>query len=188
MNKLPGKEQIVNRVLAVSERFQHTAGHTRFGKAVTRAFTGSTSPMYEQLYWTSHNIRTVAGQDVELFGDFDAGRLARNWQRAGVLATSADELARLKDEHADAWHHEALAYYVGRSIHVGFRAETGLLTEIDNTRQAVAMRIGREPVMATVGLWLPAERTFVGSSDVTVERHNLPIANLPQVYPDVRLV
>lgn len=180
-------------VLTASEHFQYAVSHTAVGRGFISLFTGSKSPAYHQLDWRSGNMYSELRSTVEVPGDENAGRLARNWARALVMGVDRNIMDNLKAEGHPLKRQEAIAYVSEDVVHVGTLA-TGLLFEVIHDEQnrdkeylGVAMRLGRAPLQAAMGIWLPEERAFVGSEGVEVLN---PAANVPTLhydYPGVRL-
>lgn len=171
-------------VLDLSERFQRAVGHTELGSRVVRAFTGSSSMAYRQYDWYSAGITSEVKGVILAPGDPEAGRLARNWKTALVMACDLEEIRGHQEEHTGA--QEAIAYISEDVVHVGVRpVDYYAFKQISPDKLATAMRIGRAPLQAMMGLYLPDERHFIGagsteSIDRMPVRHDLTI-NYPGV-------
>jgi hypothetical protein len=176
-------------VLDIAERAQQAAGHTRAGRAVTRLIAGSRSPAYQQLDWRSRYVKRIGGEIVVTPADPDAGKLPRSWDRAAILAAPAEEIARLKEE-VDGPHQEALAYMTNDVTHVGTREDAApLFSELPESEGevAVAMRLGRAPLRAAMGLWLPADRIFLGAQGPYLAESFIDTTAIATEYPGIAL-
>jgi hypothetical protein len=159
-------------VLGLSERIQRSFGHTVLGSRLIRTFAGSTSPNYIQADWYSElsfsGMTTDVKNTVTVTGDRISGRLPRHWLTAMVMATTSEELESLREETATHGQQEAVAYIADDIVHVGVdpnRASLplfGRLAMSNDNEHVIAMRKSQKPLQATMGLWLPAERAFVG--------------------------
>lgn len=187
MKRQPEDPHFSSTVLDLSERVQQAIGHTKVGGRIVGVFTGSTSPVYRQLDWRSQNIKKEVKGTVKVAGDPQAGRLARNWNESLLMAASEEGVGRLKDQAGAAPYKEAVAYVSESVVHVGTLAtEDYLFTEIAEEKRAIAMRRGRGPLQATMGLWLPEDRMFLGAEDVWAV-DAIPVSALPSKYPGVLL-
>lgn len=50
------------------------------------------------------------------------------------------------------------------------------------------MRQSRKPVEAAMGLWVPSERTFVGTKKIAIKNEGISVESLAQDYPGISLV
>jgi hypothetical protein len=178
------------RVLVVAEETQKAIGHTRLGGLLIKAITGSKSPAYVQLDWQSSGIKTTVKDTVKVLGDPQAGRLARHWYTAMMMATSEEELLELeRDTGKPDERQRAIAYIADAVVHVGThpdRAEP-LLGRTGPKELGVAMRLGQSSLEATCGLWIPEEKAFVGVEAVRVVEPHIAVEDLPERYPGVSL-
>lgn len=154
------RPKLSKNVLDLSERFQRAVGHTVLGGNVIRAFTGSSSMAYRQLDWYSANVTSEVRGVVVAPGDPKAGRLARNWNTAVVMACELEEIREYK-QYTGA--KEAVAYDSEGVVHVGtMPTDHYMFKQIAPSRAAMAMRVGRETFRAMMGLYLPEEQHFIG--------------------------
>jgi hypothetical protein len=140
---------------------------------VVRAFAGSTSPNYIQADWYSglslEGMTAEVKSTVTVPGDPIAGKLPRNWINAMIMATTDEEMRALHEEAKARRQQEAVAYIAEGVVRVGVdpnRASLPLFGRLsrmgEDNERAIAMRLGGAPLEATMGLWLPSERAFVG--------------------------
>jgi len=183
------KPSFSDRALNQFEAFQYHFGKTRFGGLVVTAFTGSSSPAYEQLLWLprSQVQSATISQAVEVPGDPYARGSARLWDRLAVLAVNQHEMQRLRT----ADNQEAVAYIADKVVHVGIMATEGaLLSDVGYDQAAVAVRRGPGDATFTVGVYAPDQQAFtsVANGGVKIRDGNLPLHLLPASYPGVKLV
>lgn len=172
-------------VLELSERFQRGVGHTEIGSRVIRAVTGSSSMAYRQHNWYSANITSEIRGVVVASGDPAAGRLARNWNTAVVMACKLDEIKELEQNHAAK---EAVAYISEDIVHVGIRPiDYYMFKQIAPNKVATAMRIGKAPLRAMMGVYLPDEQHFIGADSTEVIDRVPVLHDLTINYPGVLL-
>lgn len=190
----PNKPDFSKTVLGIAERTQQAIGHTRLGSKVVKAFTGSTSPNYVQLDWRSKGIDAHVPKTVKVPGNLEAGRLARNWPTAAILAINEEELKELAQLDPNEYQ-QAVAYVSEGIVHVGTRpnAESGyaekLFARYSDEELAVAMRVGRGTLEAAAGIWIPKERAFEAVHGIRVATEAMQIDNhLDVAYPNVALV
>jgi len=158
-------------------------GHSTFGRAFTKVIAGSYSPAYGQLDWRAPHMSRIRGT-VAVSGDRYAGRLPRNWNRAMVMAFPIEELEDLKAHASTIAHEEAVAYISERVVHVGTKATQGYLFErLNEEEMAIGMRIGRGPLEATPGIWLPDREAFSSVKHVRVVEAAIPVSALISEYP-----
>jgi hypothetical protein len=186
----PEKPHLSNATLSRSERLQQKFGNNRLGRAATRLAVGSRSPAYRQSIWRSESISALVLSTVKVPGDPSSGKLARNWDSALVMAVTDDDYAKLEKQvnHREPFE-DAIAYISEDVVHVGTQAirEGHLFAYISAEDLAVAMRIGRGPLEATMGLWLPEQRAFVGAENVHIVEAKLPVNELPSKCPGLHL-
>jgi hypothetical protein len=153
--------------LDLSERI----GNTALGRSIAKPFVGSVSPAYRQLDWYSRNI-TYEIKSIERFhGDPLATKLPRFWTRAAVMASLEEEVNDLKETRGivPPDHQEAVAYLSDDIWHVGIdHDQSPILGKLNKHDLAIAMRLGKGPLIATMGLWSPIERHFVSVPNVEV--------------------
>jgi len=172
-------------VLDLAERFQRAVGHTELGSKVVRAFTGSTSIAYRQLDWFSAGVTSETRGVVVAPGDPPAGRLARNWNTAVIMACELEEIKEYEQE-PDA--KEAVAYISEDVVHVGTRPiDHYMFKQIEPGKAAMAMRVGRAPLQAMMGVYVPGERHFIGAGSTEVIDRVPVLHDLTINYPGVLL-
>jgi hypothetical protein len=181
-------------LITFGERAQRAIGHNMAGKVIINAFSGSSSPGTVRGDWYSNIAEPEINSVIKVAGNPNAGWLARNWNTAMIMATPLEELVALYDEVNSAEQRHAVAYVTDDIVHVGIRAKGhtigfGKINERED--RAVALRLGRGPLEATMGVWLPDERTFVSVSSVRVVETDCPVSAVGSKngpYPSVSLV
>jgi hypothetical protein len=182
------------RTLNLAETSQRLLGS--LGQPLVRAISGSSSPAYIQLEWSKQDQLNIDDYTwVGVPGDPQAGKIPRNWRRAAVLGTQWGALSKLYDKIDEPVHAmEALAFVADDSIRVGVK-ENGyslfrsLLRPNENGKYAaVAMRLGRGPLQATMGLWLPEKEQLLAADDIEVITPSTSVRQLSSQYPRASLV
>jgi hypothetical protein len=172
-----------NVVLDAGERAQHRFRNHRLGGAIIRSVTGSDSPLYQQLDWRSQYLRAELPDELaEAKGDKDAGWLARNWSRAAIVAAPKQELSELEGATHSIPSEQAVAYVADGVPHVGTLPNSGpesLFHELHDEDWAVAMRLGKKALFATIGLWLESERMFLSVESPRIVTSPVLINSLP---------
>lgn len=185
------KPHFSSRTLGLSEGFQKRFGHTLVGGFVTNVVAGSNSPMFRQLVYQSKDVSSSIAETVSVEGDKFAGRFPRRWPKAIIMAIELKRLSELKAEAYEegALCKEAVAYIADDVVHVGSKRTEGILfTKLNYYDVAIAMRRGRGPLQATMGIWLPETRHFEGVSGVKVVEPSVQISALTHDYPGTLLV
>lgn len=185
--KSPDRNHFGKRVLDISERAHRALGHTAAGRAVTSLVAGSSYDGYRQLDWYSRNITSEVKTTIKVPGDPKAGPVPRFWKNAAVLAAPSEEVENLRGRH----YKEAVAYLSEGVLHVGALAtEWALLEHLSLKERAIAMRLGRGPLEATMGIWLPNEKHFISVENIRTVEESIPIDNLAQRFarPGLALV
>ena len=180
----PEKPHFSNTTLGVSERLQQVLG----GRLMS-VFSGSDSPNYRQLNWFSRRIETSIQSTINVPGNLLAGRLPRSWDIAVIMATRDEELDKLTSYGDDQ--QEAVAYISKGVVHVGTHPEGDNLFGFldDNFEEcAIAMRLGRGPLEATMGMWFPHDRHFMSVGSARVDTPEIHINRLPDEHPGMSLV
>ena len=176
-------------VLDVAERVQRAVGHSDAGRAVVRIFTGSPSPVYEQLNWRSQGAQADVPSPVLAPGNIYAGKFVRHWYNAAIIGAARGEVADLKSDHEAAHPVEAITYKSSGIWHIGVMAtDEALFAPIPHEPQVgVAMRVGSNDLTASMGLWLPEQEAFVGFESTRLVQATIPIGSIPGRYPSMRL-
>jgi hypothetical protein len=168
------------------ERFMRSFGHTALGSKVIRATTGSRSPVYRQTDWFSQGISHDIRDTAIVPGDPRAPMLRRNWNQVAIFAATEAELVDLKDQAGPDPFKEAVAFVAEDVVRVGVKSTEGYLFEnLTEEEVAIAMRLGRGPLEATMGLWLPDDRHFVSVENIRVVEAAVYQSSLPSDYPGV---
>ncbi|HEX5798235.1 MAG TPA: hypothetical protein VFX79_02665 [Candidatus Saccharimonadales bacterium] len=175
------------RVLDLAERTQELIGNSRAGKALINVTNGSRHPNYIQLDWFSKQMSANINDSATVVGDQKAGLLPRFWMHSMILEVATEEIEELMASNPGS--HEAIAYMSEGVTHVGTQrdAETGILTASSPEASAIAMRLGRRSLDATVGIWTPAERHFESVDNVEVADHSVHIDDLARQHPRMSL-
>jgi hypothetical protein len=180
------------RGLTAAERAQRVLGQTTIGRSLTKAVAGSSYPLYRQLDWHSPDY-PFNPPDLEATinvpGDKHAGIVPRFWHKAMVMAFPTEDLEKLRQDNFRSPQKRAVAYVADNTVHVGTQANEGYLFErLTKNELTVAMRLGKGPLEATAGLWLPDERTFESVEHLRVVEEAIPITALVEKYPGIKLV
>jgi hypothetical protein len=180
------------RFLIASEHAQRTIGQTSIGRSLTKAVAGSSYPLYRQLDWHTpdypYNPPDLRAT-IKVPGDRNAGRVPRFWRMATVIAFPTEELEELRIENFKSPQKRAVSYVAENTVHVGTQPNEGYLFErYTKNELAIAMRLGKGPLEATVGLWLPDERTFESVGQLRVVEAAIPVSALVEQYPGIKLV
>lgn len=186
-----------NMQLDLAERFQHAMHNSRIGGAIIRFAVGDDPEFYQQRMWLSQGINHAhITKTVTVPGDKNAGRLAKNWPGAMVMATPTksyqDLKSRITVNPRTPGLQDALAYLVGGKPHIGISPlGEDIFTEMEieegHREMTTAMRVARTALTATMGLWLPSQRLFYGVDTLRVVDPLVPKSELPERYPGVRL-
>jgi hypothetical protein len=195
------KPHFSERVLSISEQAQHAIGHSAVSQAAVRAFTGSRSPAYRLLDWQSKGVQMEDHEieTVKVPGNPNATRLSRYWNVAAVIASEVALLDTIKNEYAQFEIQEAVAYFTDGTAHVGtLQAAEGQLfqpyAEDQNdeitipAERVIAMRLGKGPLEATMGIWVAEQRLFVASESIRVIEPIVPVDAVARDYPGVVLI
>ena len=177
-------------VLDLSERTHQAIGHSKVGKAVTKAITGSPYPGYRQLDWYSRGVTSEVKSTIKVPGDPHAGIVPRFWNRAAIMAMPRSDIRKVEQTRdlLPPSYKEAVAYISDDVVHVGTMATESFLFELLNKEErATAMRLGKGPLEATMGLWIPKERHFISFDNVRVVEPAVFVSSLPQDYPGLAL-
>jgi len=178
-----------NRVLTASERAQRVLGQTTIGRSITKAVAGSSYPFYRQLDWHTPDTYSDLRATINVPGDRNAGRVPRFWHMATVVAFPTEDLEELRTENFKSPQKRAVAYVAENTVHVGTQPNEGYLFErYTKDELAIAMRLGKGPLAAAVGLWLPEERTFESVGQLRVVEAAIPVSALVEQYPGIKLV
>lgn len=182
------KPHFSNPVLRASERARDLLWKSRIGRALDDVVSGSSSPAACKLSWSSLRIEQgrLTGGAIEVPKDPHAGILPRGWTRSVIIAAELEELDWLYENAGSEPQHQAVGYIAKNTLHVGFNPEGSLFDQSDK-EAAVAMRLGRGSLIATMGLWLPGRRYFAGVTNPKAVETNFPIGALHTQYPSVRL-
>jgi hypothetical protein len=186
----PERNHFGKTVLDLSERAHHALGHSLVGKAVTRAVTGSQYPGYRQLDYFSRNVTSDIKNTVRVSGDPNAGIVPRFWYRALIMSTPQEELNDLLiDMRSNSKHspQEAIAYISEGTVHVGAPYEQKALFGFYKDERAVAMRLGKGSLEATMGLWIPEERHFTSVENLNVVAPGAAVRTLAVNYPGLNI-
>lgn len=186
------KPSFSDGALYAAEAFQSVAKHFRLGRTVVSAVSGSRSPAYEQLIWLPPwkiNYANVA-HTVRVSGNRSAGRMARNWGQATVLAAPRLELRRLQNLYPES--SEAVAYRSAKAWHVGVSAvKNSVLSAVEDDLMAVAVRIGTGDAEFSVGRYDPHRKHYISVERGLIELNGglpVPVESLPSMHPGVKLV
>jgi len=178
-------------MLDLGERVQHTIGHTALGSRLIRAWSGSRSPAYRQLDWFSQDINKARIKNtITVPGVSQAAMLPRNWDLAMVMATTDNELERIHEQVGRGSYSDAVAYISEDVVHVGIGRHGSLFGRLNDEERAIAMRRGRGPLEAMMGLFMHNRELFVGVEVLRLVEETVHIGNLSpksQVYPEVPL-
>jgi hypothetical protein len=182
------KRHVSRLTLGLAER----ASRNQIGRGLAKIVAGSSSRSYLQGEWYSElslrGMSTDVRKTVTVPGDPTAGKLPRNWRNAMVMAATDEALQKLYEETEDSSSHwfdreHAVAYIADDIVHVGIAPQYILHRKVaeyhnlfrrmepaggSKSERAVAMRIGQAPLEATMGLWLPDDRHFVGVETLRV--------------------
>jgi hypothetical protein len=105
-----------------------------------------------------------------------------------VMAFPVEELEELKEYAVAVAHEEAIAYTSEKVVHVGTKATRGYLFEqLSEEEMAIGMRLGRGPLQATAGIWLPETESFVSVRHLRVVETAIPVNALIYEYPGMAL-
>lgn len=172
----------------VAERLSFLSTVWPANKAVDWFQGADKTPAHSRIKWRS-NLRTDIPQNrVEVDGNPEAGYLIRNWSTALVMVGSEVELEELRGELGpDA--RDALAYIADDVPRVGVRYDGDRLFAVNEALQNVygAMRIGRGPLVATMGIWSPDQDRFVGLRNIVADKTAAPVSTLHEMYPGIRI-
>jgi hypothetical protein len=185
------KPHFSKSILRTSEGLQRAVGHTMVGGLLMRALTGSSSPNYQQLDWFSHDVDSTVHNTVMVGGNHRAAKLARNWDMAMIMGTPDDELDELAA--LGVGQKEAVGYISDEVLHVGVAPgdeDESMLFGGHKSEpwSTVAMRKGRGPLEATMGVWLPEDRLFISVRELYIVKPDIHIGMLEQQYPKLPLV
>lgn len=193
----PEKPHFSKAVLNTSERAQRMLG--KIGAPLVNMVTGSSFSEYVQLQWAKQpHLNPEDFEWCEVPGDPDAGLVPRFWKKAAVLGVSVESYHsawRTADTDKDGSRlHErmlqAVAYEAEGTIRIGTRQGNRTFQEfgVDHVwTDTIAMRLGRGPLKATMGLWFPDRQELVIPDGVRVLEAALPIEDLADAYPYTRL-
>lgn len=184
----PEKPHYTKGQQAFGERARRLLDRTRMGRAVSRAFNVPNYPYSHYMSWDSRDITAqVTATADNLKGDREAGWLAVDWLKAMIMASPADELSRLQRE-VDQPNEEAVAFFSKNVWRVGTSfAGNPLFEKLNVQEMTMAMMLGRGPLVASMGVWVPSERTFVGVNKLRVVEPAIYISALPSEYPGMPL-
>lgn len=157
--------------------------HTGPGRYVT----GSDSRAFVRL--EASNQPGINPDDIdwcEISGDPEAGRIPRRWDTVAVLATSHSIYNGIDPEYLrePGQVKDAIAWISEGIVRVGVSPDSDNLfggTVIEGeSRFVVAKRRSANPVEATLGLWVPAERRFIEAPQTSVVDGSLPLDGLAE--------
>lgn len=173
------KPAFSKRTLQAAEHVQRLLGD--FGEPVVRLFTGSSSPVYHQLRWFSTNIDPYNIATVTAPGDPEAGRLARNWDRAIIMMVGKRALGRASLWQEDS--RQAVGFVSDSVVHVGILPRGVIFgSGLVPGTATVAMRQSRKPIEATMGLWLPEEGRMVVPTELELVDALVPVDDLARSH------
>jgi hypothetical protein len=179
------KNHFSSSVLEVSEVMHNALGHSTVGKVLTKAIAGSQSSSYRQMDWTSRNITYRIKSTIKVPGDPEAGIVPRYWNRAAIMASPKHRVRDLNDYKGGK---EAIAYISDEVVHVGVLATEGaLFGELNEEELAISMRLGKGRLEATMGIWLPDDREFLGVRNVRLVETSAFVPSLATNYPGISL-
>lgn len=178
MSDIAERPAFSKRMLDLGERAQHALGHSALGGRLVGVVAGSRSPAYRQLDWFSRDIEAEIYATASADGDPYAGRLPRNWHTAVVIATTVEELAKLEQKAGSRAYQPAVAYVAQNVVRVGVDPhDRGPLFGWNAPdERAVGMRLGRGPLEAAMGIWLPDDRAFVSTASVHVAHKRVRVS------------
>jgi hypothetical protein len=185
------KPHFSKQTLDISERIHQVLSPRRLGSKAVSVFTGSDYPLYRQLDWHSGSDVnwTNVYNTVRVPGDQEAGLFRRNWRSAIVMSAKIEELEEIHEHPLTDEGQEAVAYISEGVVRVGIKPnDSPLFEDLNGEERAVAMRIGKGPLEATMGLWAPVERVFVGVNWLRLVEPKEGISALTTEYPGIALV
>jgi hypothetical protein len=185
------KDHFSERTLKTAEHAQKAAVWSRPGRAAVRLVTGSSSPLYRQLQWRSiRNERGLWMHPAEVAGDPTASLLPRNWQMAAIIATPHDALQDLIGINSRGAKPEpAIAYATKKNINVGtLPVAHETLFQQEGSEALIAMRLGRGPLRAALGVWLPDQQAFIITPETRVAEPKIDLPKLAARFPNITLV
>lgn len=187
MAKKLDRNHYSRRVLALAERTQELIGNSGPGKALINVTNGSRHPNYLQLDWFSRNLDAEIRGRIEVAGDQKAGLIPRFWMQSVILEANREEIEGMLDDNAGS--QEAIAYMSEDVTHVGALGDRKdrILTATSPEASAVAMRLGKRSLDATVGIWIPEERHFESVKGVEVAEYPIHIDALARQHPEMQL-
>jgi hypothetical protein len=134
------------------------------------------------------------GSSADSFGEWAhfngigmAGLTPRNYGAAAIVLVDREKMDQFVDHH-DPEMQQAVAYRLGSAVMFGVSPEHNELLGLetpDAEDYSVAMRIGRGPLDAGVGLWSPNHhhRLFLPLEEGVHSGTTMPIAEVPASIP-----
>lgn len=188
------KPHFSKAALNLGEKLQDT----RIGKWARH----SDSPAAKYLRWFHlPDVDRDAIDWAEVPGDLRVKKrqLPREWKNAAILSTDSDEFDRLAaqandDYGADRWARDAVLYEANGVVRIGINPNPehhgvfGYESIEGSISLTVAMRLGRGPLRAAMGLYRPDENAlYTPSTAPTVVTPSIPNAEIPDRYPHMPL-
>jgi hypothetical protein len=178
------------RQLSWAERTQELIGRSgvgKVGKNLINITNGSRHPGYLQLNWFSKRVDADVKAKIHVEGDQRAGLLPRLWMQSVLLQVDRAEIEGMLEDNRGS--QEATAYMSEDVAHVGRlgNKRNGILKATSPEASAVAMRLGKGSLDATVGIWIPEERHFESVQGVEVVEYPIHIDDLADRYPGINL-
>jgi hypothetical protein len=187
-----GKSSIPGPILDAAEKaqtFMYKAHNKHLKSAVNHIediFVGSDSEAYHQAQWDKQAHLRVINMTLERVpGDPSVKRLGRlmtrGWRNAAIFSIDHDEYQHLRQYSGMP----AVVSVTGLVARVGL-PEGSDFGHIDNgARRTAALRLGRNDLVAGLGVWLPEYDQFISAESIKVEETKVPNVLIP-AYKDGR--
>lgn len=184
------RDHFSNDTLRRAEKFQSKLV-SPLGKSIVKALTGSSSPAYVQLGFSSdvHARRIDFSYTAKARGNRSVLPLTppRFWSTAAILQASTEAVDKLVNNDDEIY--ESFAYHAGKRWHIGIPDSRKGLFERDDDRGTVSLaaRIGRGPLRATLGIYNATNDSF-NYVKTRISEAPIQILDISIEHPGLRLV
>ncbi|HMH31286.1 MAG TPA: hypothetical protein VK534_02310 [Methylomirabilota bacterium] len=156
------------------------------GSLLRELSSGSNSPAATRATWFKIDNDPKYLDTTTVSGDKRAGRLPRNWNTAAVFSIP-ERYMDVKEDFQDGV--PAVAYVSDGGVRVGVLPKDEDFNFIEQRygRYQMAMRLGRGPLTASMGLWRPEANDLLTMS-IFVDEPSIDIDFLPRRFPHTPLI
>ncbi|HUC89887.1 MAG TPA: hypothetical protein VMR45_03725 [Patescibacteria group bacterium] len=183
-NRITPKDALVARTLSVGSMLANA-----LPKPASFVVKAEDAPSYTPIRWRHWGLSAggYRGEWAHFDGVKTAGLTPRNYAAAAIVLVDREKIDQFADRHGPRVQ-QAVAYRLGSAVMFGVSPKHDEIFGLEAPEAedySVAMRIGRGPLDAGVGLWLPNryDRIFLPLENGVRPGPIMPIAEVPASIP-----